>query len=322
MSADSAHLPLMIANRPAERAASVATDVPLTHHIPAMASALLRSVRPRQWTKNLVVFAPLVFSFGLTAPALLIRAILALALFCALSGAVYLTNDIIDANRDRLSADTCRRPLAAGEIGRRPAAVAAAVLATAALAAGFLLSLPFALACVAYLSLQAAYVLVLRERVILDVMAIAAGFVFRVVAGAVVIGTTVSPWLLLCTALLALFLALVKRRHELRANGQALQHRPALRGYSAALLDQMITAITAATIVIYSIYTFSSHEAASSPYLMLTIPFVIYGLLRYLYLAHARSLGGSPEEVLLKDAPLIADVALWAGTVIMVLYVA
>ncbi|MGO8685295.1 MAG: decaprenyl-phosphate phosphoribosyltransferase [Thermoleophilia bacterium] len=312
----------MIADRQAKSTASVETDVPLAHHSVATASALLRSVRPRQWTKNLVVLAPLVFSFGLTVPALLVRAIVAFGLFCALSGAVYLSNDIIDAKRDRLSADTCRRPLAAGEIGRRPAAALAAVLATASLAGGLLLSPSFALACVAYLALQAAYVLVLRERVILDVMAIAAGFVVRVVAGAVVIGATVSPWLLLCTALLALFLALVKRRHELLVNGQALQHRPALRGYSAALLDQMIAAITAATVVIYSIYTFSSHEAAGSPYLMLTIPFVVYGLLRYLYLAHARNLGGSPEEVLLKDTPLIADLALWAGTVIMVLYVA
>ena len=172
----------------------------------------------------------------------------------------------------------------------------------------------------AYILLQIAYTFALKKAVLLDVMAIAAGFVLRVTAGAVVIRVTVSPWLLTCAALLALFLALVKRRHELLADPHALEHRPVLRQYTPEFLDQVISIVTAATLTMYAIYTFLSQSAADRPYLMLTIPFVAYGLLRYLYLMHAHHAGGRPEEVLLGDAALAIDLGLWATVVVIVLY--
>ena len=151
-------------------------------------------------------------------------------------------------------------------------------------------------------------------------MAIAAGFVLRVTAGAVAIHVSASAWLLTCTALLALFLALVKRRNELLSDPHAVQHRPVLRHYTTAFLDQAVTMATSATLIMYAIYTFMSRSADDKPYLMVTIPFVAYGLLRYLYLMHARHLGGRPEEVLLSDVPLALDLALWTASVIIVLY--
>jgi len=284
-------------------------------------SATVRSMRPKQWTKNLILFAPLLFSQSLADPHRLPRTVVAGALFCLLSGAVYLADDIGDVRRDRFDAVKRHRPLAAGELEPPVAVAAAPALATLAIGGGFAFSAPLGLLAVAYLGLQIGYVLVLKDVVILDVVAISAGFVFRVVAGAVVIGVASSPWLLLCTALLALFLALIKRRHELRMNGRAVEHRPVLRHYSVALLDQMISSVTSATIVTYSIYAFMSREAAGRPYLMVTIPFVGYGLLRYLYLAHQHEVGGSPEDVLLADKPLVVDLVLWVAAVVIVLYV-
>ena len=170
------------------------------------------------------------------------------------------------------------------------------------------------------MAVQVAYTFDLKHEVILDVMAISAGFVLRVTAGAVAVHVVVSPWLLSCAALLALFLAFIKRRHELLADPHALEHRPVLRKYTPALLDQAIAIVTASTFVVYAIYTFQSQSATDRPYLMLTIPFVGYGLLRYLYLMHARHLGGSPEEVLLSDVPLAVDLVLWSLVVVIVLY--
>jgi 4-hydroxybenzoate polyprenyltransferase len=242
------------------------------------------------------------------------------ALFCLVSGGVYIVNDLHDLQRDRLHATRCRRPLAAGELSPRAAAVAAALLLAASLGGGLLLSPWFAFVMLCYVALQAAYTFYLKNEVILDVMVISAGFVLRVTAGAVAVHVVVSPWLLSCTALLALFLAFVKRRHELMADSHALEHRPVLRKYTPALLDQAIAIVTSSTFVVYAIYTFLSQSAADQPYLMLTIPFVGYGLLRYLYLMHAHHLGGSPEEILLSDAPLAIDLGLWTLVVVIVLY--
>jgi 4-hydroxybenzoate polyprenyltransferase len=282
--------------------------------------ALLAEMRPRQWTKNLILLAPLLFSLELGQLVDVFRAVVAVALFCVVSGGVYIVNDLHDLKRDRLHDTRRHRPLAAGELSTRTAAVAAAVLFIVGLGGAVLLGAGFALTTLGYIALQAAYTFYLKNEVILDVMAIAAGFVLRVTAGAQAVHVAVSPWLLSCAALLALFLAFVKRRHELLADPHALGHRPVLRKYTPALLDQAIAIVTSSTFVVYAIYTFLSQSAADQPYLMLTIPFVGYGLLRYLYLMHAHHLGGSPEEILLSDAPLAIDLALWAVVVVIVLY--
>jgi 4-hydroxybenzoate polyprenyltransferase len=270
------------------------------------ARAILVETRPRQWTKNLVIFAPLLFSLNLSRTADVIEVVLAFCFFCLISGGVYIVNDLHDRERDRLHHRRRLRPLAAGQLDPTVAVAAAAVL----LGVGLL----------GYILLQGAYTFVLKKIVLLDVMSIATGFVLRVAAGAVVIGVAVSPWLLTCAALLALFLALVKRRHELLADPHALEHRPVLRQYTPEFLDQVLSIVTAATLTMYSIYTFLSQSAADRPYLMLTIPFVAYGLLRYLYLMHAHHAGGRPEEVLLSDAALAIDLGLWATVVVIVLY--
>ena len=295
---------------------------PLTSVLPArsMARALLAEMRPRQWTKNLILFAPLLFSLELGRLVDVVRTVAAAVLFCLLSGGVYIVNDLRDLNRDRLHDTRRHRPLAAGQLSRRVAAVAAAVLLVVGLGGAVILGTGFALITLGYVALQAAYTFYFKNEVILDVMAISAGFVLRVAAGAEAIHVAVSPWLLSCAALLALFLAFVKRRHELLADTHALEHRPVLRKYTPALLDQAIAIVTSSTFVVYAIYTFLSQSAADRPYLMLTIPFVGYGLLRYLYLMHARHLGGSPEEILLSDGPLAIDLGLWALVVVIVLY--
>jgi 4-hydroxybenzoate polyprenyltransferase len=295
---------------------------PLAHALPArsLPRALFSEMRPRQWTKNLILLAPLLFSLELGRLVDVVRALAAVALFCLVSGGVYIVNDLHDLHRDRLHDLRRHRPLAAGQLSPPVAAVAATILLLAGLGGAVLLGAGFALLTLAYVALQAAYTFYFKNEVILDVMAISAGFVLRVAAGAEAIHVAVSPWLLSCAALLALFLAFVKRRHELLADTHALEHRPVLRKYTPALLDQAIAIVTSATFVVYAIYTFLSQSAADQPYLMLTIPFVGYGLLRYLYLMHARHLGGSPEEVLLSDAPLAIDLGLWVLTVVIVLY--
>jgi 4-hydroxybenzoate polyprenyltransferase len=282
--------------------------------------ALLVEMRPRQWTKNLIVLAPVLFSLELDELRDVVRALAAVLIFCLISSGTYLVNDLHDLRRDRLHEVRRRRPLAAGQLDPRTAAVAAAVLLGTGLAGSLLLGTGFALTACGFVVLQVAYTFYLKHEVILDVMAISAGFVLRVTAGAAAVHVTVSPWLLSCAALLALFLAFIKRRHELLADPHALEHRPVLRKYTPALLDQAIAIVTASTFVVYAIYTFQSQSATQRPYLMLTIPFVAYGLFRYLYLMHARHLGGSPEEVLLSDVPLAVDLLLWTVVVVIVLY--
>ncbi len=291
-----------------------------TAHKISVTRAIVVSMRPRQWTKNLVIFAPLLFSLNLGRSGEVLEAIVTFSLFCVISGGVYLVNDMHDRDRDRLHESRRLRPLAAGQLDSRVAGIVSGVLLAGGLAGAALLDPGLGLVVLAYVLLQGAYTFVLKKAVLLDVMAIAAGFVLRVGAGAVVIDVTVSPWLLTCAALLALFLALVKRRHELLADPYALEHRPVLRQYTPDFLDQAISIVTAATLTMYSIYTFLSQSAADRPYLMLTIPFVGYGLLRYLYLMHAQRAGGKPEEVLLGDAALAIDLGLWATVVVIVLY--
>jgi 4-hydroxybenzoate polyprenyltransferase len=283
-------------------------------------SAIVREVRPRQWTKNLIVFAALIFSGNAGDAGRVGRAALAFVAFCLLSGAVYLVNDIADANLDRLHPKKRLRPIAAGELGTRPAAAAAVAAAAAGLALAFFLGTGTLAAAAAFLALMLVYTFVLKHMVILDAMAIAAGFVLRVVAGAEAIAVPISPWIILCTALIALFLGLVKRRYELVTIEDPVTHRPILEHYSEEFLDTMIATLTAATIVAYSLYTFFVHDSGA-PWMMLTIPFVLYGMFRYLYLVHLKGLGGNPEEILVSDVPLIVDIVGFVVVALVVLQV-
>jgi 4-hydroxybenzoate polyprenyltransferase len=284
---------------------------------------LLISLRPGQWTKNLLVFAGLLFAKRLFDAAAVADAMAAFTIFCALSGAVYLVNDILDREIDRRHPIKARRPVASGALPVSVAAATAALLIGAGLAGAFLVTRKFGWVALGYLALQALYSAKLKHIVILDVLTIAIGFVLRAVGGAFAIDVEISQWLLVCTILLALFIALAKRRHELvlLADG-ATGHRPILGEYSAYLLDQMISVVTASTLVAYIFYTISpeTQEKFGTTLLELTIPYPIYGIFRYLYLVHRREGGGSPAELLLTDRPLLACVALWAASVAFIIY--
>jgi 4-hydroxybenzoate polyprenyltransferase len=283
------------------------------------------SLRPHQWTKNLAVFAALGFSKHLFDADLLLRSLAAFALFCGLSGAVYLLNDIADLERDRLHPLKALRPIASGLVPPRLAALVAAALAAGCLAGSLLLGRQFLLCAAAYLALNVLYSLKLKEVVIVDVLSVSMGFVLRFVAGAVAISVVISEWLLICTILLALFLTLAKRRHELVSlNDSAASHRRILAEYSPYLLDQMISVVTASCVTAYAFYTTAPETKAKfqTDYLVLTIPFVLYGIFRYLYLVHRKEKGGSPSDVLLTDRPLLVAVALWALTIVVIVYTA
>jgi 4-hydroxybenzoate polyprenyltransferase len=288
----------------------------------SLPAALLVSLRPRQWIKNGVLFAPLIFARQGQAGEAVLRALTAVAIFCAITSAVYLFNDILDRERDRLHPEKRYRPIAAGQVPLAGAALLAAVLAAAGLTCAWWLSPPFGWAALSYVLLQIAYTLWLKHLVLLDVFAVAAGFVLRVVAGALVIGVPISNWLYLCTLLLALFLSMGKRRAELSLMGEPGSHRKSLVHYSIPLLDQMITILGACTVLAYALYTLAPETVHKfgTDNLKYTVPFVIYGLFRYLFLIHRRGAGGSPERVLLSDAPMLIDVALFIGTVVLVLY--
>jgi 4-hydroxybenzoate polyprenyltransferase len=285
-------------------------------------SGLVASMRPEQWTKNLIVFAALIFGHRLFDPAAVGRSLAAFFLFCALSGVVYLLNDVSDREADREHPLKSRRPIASGELSPATALTAALVVGVAALAAAFWLQPAFGLIAAAYVALFALYSRVLKHIVILDVLTIAIGFVLRAAAGAVVIGVLISQWLLVCTILGALFLGLSKRRYELTLlAGAATGHRRTLEEYSPYLLDQMISVVTASTLVAYMIYCTSPEtiEKFGTDLMVLTTPFPIYGIFRYLYLVHQRG-QGSPSEVLLTDRPIVLCIALWGMAVVAIIY--
>jgi hypothetical protein len=287
-------------------------------------ASFFASLRPEQWSKNAFVFAGLLFGGRLTqGPQYLAAAGVAFAVFCGLSGAVYLINDVADRAADAGHPLKRLRPIAAGHLSPSAALTGAAILAVVCLAGAFAISRGLGLAGTAYLGLLALYSFWLKHVVILDVLAIAGGFVLRAVAGALVVDVSISPWLLICVTLLALFLGLSKRRHELTLLGVgAGGHRPILDAYSPYLLDQMISVVAAATLVAYSVYTTDSDTAArvGSSNLALTIPLVLYGIFRYLYLVHREQGGGSPAAMLVTDRPLLACVGLWALAVGVLLY--
>jgi 4-hydroxybenzoate polyprenyltransferase len=285
--------------------------------------SLVVSLRPEQWTKNLVVLAALGFSKHLFERGPLLRSLLAFALFCGLSGVVYLLNDVADVESDRHHPVKRNRPIASGALPVHTAATTAVVLGLACLALSLLLGRPFAACAALYLSLNLAYSFRLKEVVIVDVLSVSLGFVLRAVAGAVAIGVQISDWLLVCTILLALFLTLAKRRHELTSlNESASGHRKILAEYSPYLLDQMISVVTASLVTAYAFYTTApdTREKFATDRLVWTLPFVLYGVFRYLYLVHQKEKGGSPTDILLTDRPLLLAVGLWALATVAIVY--
>jgi 4-hydroxybenzoate polyprenyltransferase len=282
------------------------------------------SLRPGQWVKNLFVFAGLIFSQRLFTP-LAGPALAAFAIFCALSGAMYLFNDIGDREKDRLHPRKRERPIAAGEVPVRVALAAGIGLVALSLILAFQLSAGFGATAVAYVVLLVAYTVWLKHIVIVDVLVVALGFVLRAVAGAVAIEVEISGWLLICTVLLALFLALGKRRHEYLAfEADPGRHRPILAEYNPALLDQMIAVVTASTVTAYALYTMSPETVAKfkTHWLPATLPFVLYGIFRYLYLLYRRRLGGNPSELFLNDRALLLNTLLWMAAVLVIVYLA
>jgi 4-hydroxybenzoate polyprenyltransferase len=287
--------------------------------------ALIISVRPWDWTKNAFVFAPISFSKNLLNPELLTKAFLAFSLFCLTAGGVYLMNDIWDRDKDKKHPQKRMRPIASGALPVALAAPAAVFLLMTAIVGGFLLDLSFGIIATSYVLLNIAYSRWLKHAVILDVFSIAAGFVLRVVAGAVVIGVVMSHWLLTCTMLLALFLGFSKRRYELVALAKdASEHRRVLAEYNPLFLDMMIGIVTSATVVSYVLYTVSNEtiQRFNTDRLLLTAPFVLYGIFRYLYLVYHKNDGGNPARTLLTDGPLLINVILWALASALIIYTA
>lgn len=283
--------------------------------------ALVRAMRPKQWPKNAFVFAALVFDIKLFDIGLLSRTVVAALLFCLVSGVVYLINDLVDIEKDRQHPKKRHRPLASGQLSPTTAIIAAVALVGGSLPLAFLLSIPFGAVLTGYFALQVTYSFVLKNLAIIDVLTVAAGFVLRAVGGAVVIGVTISPWLYVCTTLLALFIGFSRRRHELvLLEGEAANHRASLDEYSPHLLDHMIAIVASTTVIAYSLYTFLAPNVPANHAMMLTIPFVLYGIFRYLYLIHIHNAGGSPEEMFLRDRPLMINLALWGLAVIAILY--
>jgi 4-hydroxybenzoate polyprenyltransferase len=276
-------------------------------------------MRPKQWIKNLLVFSGFVFTLNEKwrpfAPEMwsyLGKSVAAFWLFSMLSSCVYLLNDVLDVEKDRAHPVKRNRPIASGALPPRLAVAVTIALVPLTLGLSFLVSPLFGAVASGYLVMQFAYVFVLKHVVLLDVFIIAVGFVMRAISGAVVIGVHISPWLYTVTLLGALFLGLCKRRNELvLLEGSASAHRKILEMYTSPLLDGLTSIVASSTIMAYSLYTFTSPTLPANNLMMLTIPLVIFGMFRYMFLAHTQNAGGSPEEVFLRDRPLIVTIALW-----------
>jgi 4-hydroxybenzoate polyprenyltransferase len=288
-----------------------------------LAWGLIRALRPKQWTKNVFVFAAMVFAGRLLEPSAALRSLAAFAIFSAVASSVYLVNDVADRATDVLHPTKRLRPIAAGIVSPAQALVTAAVLGVAGLWGAFQLGVELGAICVVYLALSAAYNLGLKRQFLVDAMVVAFGFVLRAVAGAAAISAEISPWLLCCTFLLALFLSFGKRRHELALLGEdAKAHRGALASYSLPMLDSWLTSLGSAAIVCYALYTQAPRtvEHFKTSQLIVTLPFVIYGLFRYQHLVVRENLGGEPGSVLLRDKGMILAVLGWALTAAAVIY--
>ena len=292
------------------------------------ARALVVASRPRQWTKNLIIYLAFLFTaneawstLGPTSTlGLLVKTTIAFVIFTALTSAVYLVNDVVDAELDRRHPKKRLRPIASGRLTTQAATGVAATLFIVGIGLAFFFETLFGAVCLLYVASMIAYSLALKSIVLLDVFIIGAGFVLRAVAGALVINVPVSPWLYICTGLGALFLVLSKRRAELAVGGEAAQaQRTSLSQYTVGLLDQLIVVVATSAVIAYSLYTFTAENLPQNHAMMITIPLVVFGLFRYLYLVHTRDLGEEPEEVIVKDAPLIAVVLMWLGSAAAIL---
>jgi 4-hydroxybenzoate polyprenyltransferase len=284
---------------------------------------LIKTMRPKQWIKNIFIFAPLVFDKKLLELRYLAQTVGGFVLLCVVSGAVYIINDAADAEKDRQHPKKRGRPIASGRLNTGAAVDVAIVMFLIALPLGFLLNLAFGAILSGYLLIQIAYSFWLKNVVIIDVMSIASGFILRVAAGIPLVNAErFSPWLYVCMMLGSLLIGFGKRRHELtllKENANA--HRQSLEEYNLTLLDHAITVVTASTLLAYALYTFSAEGFPIKYAMMLTIPFVLYAIFRYLYLIHVKGIGGEPEEIILSDRPLQAAIILWGLSVTAVLYV-
>lgn len=280
---------------------------------------ILDLLRVKQWTKNLLIYAALVFTKNLFNGPYLLKTTIGFILLCFTVSSLYIINDIKDCKEDRYHPEKKKRPIASGKISKDTAIAISIMLLLVSLLVSFLIDRPFFLIILIYAIMNMLYNIILKHVVIIDVFIVAANYVLRAVSGAIIIKVVISPWLLICTSLLALFLILAKRRYELSLR-DAARHRKILKEYSIPLLDEIISVVTSSTVIAYSLYTFTSQTALSHNLLMLTIPFVLYGIFRYLYLIHKKNMGGSPEMVLLKDIPLIIDIILYVITTVFIMY--
>lgn len=279
-------------------------------------SGLIRLLRPKQWTKNLLLFAALLFSFEEIRTETILATLLGFILFSLVAGCVYILNDFVDRDRDRQHPVKKYRPMASGQVNPSHALMFGIILLILSVGTAFMMNPLFGVLCIVYFLLNVSYSFVLKHLVILDMMTIAAGFVLRAIAGGVLIHVPFTPWFLICTMLLSLFLAIGKRRNELTLlEGNTGSHRKVLDNYSITLLDQFNTIVTTATIISYSLFTFTSDRTI---HLMWTIPLVIYGMFRYLYLIHMKNQGGSPDRVLFEDKPILITVMLYVISVITI----
>lgn len=288
-----------------------------------IAKEIFVSMRPQQWIKNFFIFAALIFSQNIFNIALLAKTIIAFVAFCFLSSALYVLNDLKDLEEDKSHPLKSKRPIASGRLKRSWAFLSFAVFGVLGFALAIVVNRNFLMIALVYFLLQIAYSFWLKHVVILDVFVIAAGFLIRVVAGGLAIEVTLSSWLLICTTLLALFLAMGKRRHELvLLEESAADHRPILKEYNPYFLDQLIAVVTASIVIAYCLYTISAETVAKfgTTRLIYTVPFVLYGVFRYLYLIHQKYEGGTPETLVLKDKPLLIDIFLWIAAAVLILY--
>jgi 4-hydroxybenzoate polyprenyltransferase len=287
-----------------------------------MIKAIFRTMRPKQWLKNSFVFAALIFDRQLLRPVPFLMTCIGFILLCFVSSAVYIINDIADIEQDRQHPVKKNRPLPAGLLSVKAGWISATILALLSLAVGFVIDIEFGIILSTYLILNLLYSFDLKHIPIIDVLIIASGFVLRVAAGvSLIVVERFSPWLYVCTTLLALFIGFGKRRAELSLLAErANEHRRVLDGYTIPFLDQLIVIVSATTIMAYSLYTFSAENLPKNHTMMLTIPFVLYGIFRYLYLIHVEDAGGAPDELLLSDYPLMATILLWGSLSALILY--
>lgn len=283
---------------------------------------ILKSLRPRHWTKNLFIFAGIIFSKNLLNSDYLFKVIFAFFIFSIVSGCGYIINDLKDIERDKLHPKKAKRPIASGKLSFSSATIAVSILLPIFLFLSFLLEKKFFIATLSYILLDIIYTFYLKNIIILDVLSLSFFFLLRVLAGTWVINVETSPWLLICTVLISLFLGLGKRRHEVLTIERANEHRLSLKIYTIPFIDQMIAITTSSTLIAYIIYTLSEETARKfgTRNLFLTLPFVMYGIFRYLHLIYSKNLGGNPEEALLSDTPFFISILLWGITAILIIY--